>query len=82
MPKTTVKIKKLPTLVLANDYHEFQFIQNTFEDVGLSLKVEELGFDYGGTFSYVGLVYAGKRPAKKRIDQLVAKEGISFEDDE
>jgi hypothetical protein len=69
----------LPTLVFARDYHEFSFMEDAYKQIGLKVKVEELGLDYDRG-DYVGLVFKGRAPAKAKIDALVKKFQVEFMD--
>jgi phage anti-repressor protein len=73
----TVKIKNLPALVFADDYHEFVDLNEQFHSIGLSLKTEELGFAENEG-SYVGIVYSGRYPSKAKIEALLKKFGVEL----
>lgn len=67
----------LPKLVRASDYHDFWFMQDTLNQIGLKLKVWILGLEEG-TGQYVGVVYSGRRPAKMKIEALLSKKKIEL----
>ena len=69
----------LPTLVFARDYHEFSFMQDAYRQIGLKVKVEELGLN-DNTRDYVALVFKGRAPAPAKIDALLKKFDVVFED--
>lgn len=75
----TVKIKSLPALIFADDYHEFPDMNEQFKSIGLSLKVDELCFDYNEG-RYVGIVWTGRYPSKAKIAALIKKLGIEAEE--
>lgn len=77
MTQATVKIKEIPTLMFANDYHDFPYLSGELNRIGLSLKAEELGFD-DNRFQYVGIVYSGRMPSKAKIASLVKKYRVEF----
>jgi hypothetical protein len=79
MARAYVTIKELPTFIFVDDYHELEHIDEQFQCIGLSLRVDELGFDdYEGR--YVGIVYSGRFPSKTKIDTLIKKFGVKFMD--
>jgi len=57
---------KLPTIVVAADYHEFAHMENLLRRLTKSkrVKVEEIGLEDG---VYVGIVYTRKDKAYKNI---------------
>lgn len=80
MARATVSLRELPTLTFVADYHEFDMLTEQFEQIGLPLKVEEIGFDERNTLPYVGIVYAGKFPSKAKIADLLKKYDVKFMD--
>jgi hypothetical protein len=70
---------KLPTLVYARDYHDFDFMKDAYDQLKMNVKVEELGFD-DHSYEYVGLVFKGRRPSKAKIDALLKKFDVVFLD--
>ncbi len=68
---------KLPKLLFARDYHDFDFMDNAYGQLGLRLKIEELGLDVSRG-EYVGVVYSGRRPAKKKIEELLTSLHVEF----
>ena len=69
MAKTSLKIE-LPTIISVHDYHDFDYIEDTFEQIGLKLKVEEAGFY---DCQYIGIVYQKKdADFKKLLKQIKA----------
>lgn len=71
----TVKIRSLPTLMFANDYHEIVDMHEQFQCMGISLKVDEICFD-SAEGRYVGIVYSGRYPSKSKIEALIKKFGV------
>lgn len=69
---------KLPVLIEAMDYHDFPRIQQTYEEVGLNVIVDEVGFHEG---FYVGLVHAGKPEHNNLVEELTAYYDESLEDE-
>ena len=64
----------LPKLITVDDYHEFDSAKDLFKQIGLPVKVKEIGF-LGG--SYIGIVYEGKLTdpkVQKLINQVRAEE--------
>lgn len=47
----------LPQSIEVSDYHEFDSINDLFKQIGLKVKVKEIGF-YDGY--YTGIVYTGR----------------------
>lgn len=70
-------IKELPTLVFTQDYHDFDTMNDIFQKVGISLTVNELGFD-NNKCQYVDLVYSNEFPSDKEIEDLIAQYHIEF----
>lgn len=68
---------KLPKLVFARDYHDFDFFDHAYGQLGLKLKIEELGLD-DSRGVYVALVYSGRKPAKKVVDELLTALHVEF----
>lgn len=73
--------KKLPVIVESDDYHEFDFLQDTLNNFFASnwykINFEELGYCCG---KYLAIYYAGKKPIQKEIAKLLSK--TDFFDDE
>jgi hypothetical protein len=60
-----MKLKlELPQIIEVRDYHEFDEIEDTLNQLGISpkIKLKEVGFD---GYCYVGIAYAGNLKAKK-----------------
>ena len=69
MAKTSLKIE-LPTILFVNDYHDFDYVLDSFNQIGLKLKVEEAGFY---DCQYIGIVYQKKdADFKKLLKQIKA----------
>ena len=69
MKTTTVKAT-LPKLVVVRDYHEFDSVKETLNDIlDVRVKVKEIAFDG----DYIGVVYVDKLPTKQEIDKLLKK---------
>lgn len=56
MTKISLKMD-LPTTILVHDYHDFDYIEDSFRQMGLKLKIVEAGFY---DCLYVGIVYQKK----------------------
>jgi hypothetical protein len=65
----------LPRLVLTHDYHDFPTMEDAYKQIGLTLKVKEVGFD-GSRGKYVGIVYSGRRPSKSIVADLLKQKKI------
>jgi hypothetical protein len=59
----------LPCIVTADDYHEFDFINDAYSAIGVKVSVEEVGFDIS-TRQYVALVHTNKPEHKKVVEGL------------
>lgn len=72
----------LPNIVTAVDYHEFDYIVDTVNDLcnTKKIKIKEIGLVYlpHGP-EYVCVLYMGNVPDKQEIENLLAKKGIKIE---
>jgi hypothetical protein len=70
---------KLPSRVTVRDYHEFDSISETFKQIGLKVKVKEIGFAYG---DYIGIVYTGRLadPKNAVMVKSILKESIDADE--
>ena len=72
--KTTIEVN-LPQIITVTDYHEFDYIEETFKLIKKDFKCEEIGF-YGG--EYIGILYLKKdnefNKLKKQIEEDTQKE--------
>jgi hypothetical protein len=72
----------LPNIVTAVDYHEFDHIVDTVNDLcnTKKIKIKEIGLVYlpHGP-EYVCVLYMGNVPNKQEIENLLAKKGIKIE---
>jgi len=75
MTKVKVTIS-LPTIVEANDYHEFGAAEYFFEQIGLKVKVEEVGF----AGKYRAIVYKAKNAEYKKLKKALDKESQDWLD--
>ena len=77
MSKVTVT---LPRLVCVTDYHEFDQISDTINDLldKRVVRVKEIGFARGD--GYVGVVYTGRRPNAAQLKELCTKHKIDLEE--
>lgn len=68
-------ITNLPTLIDADDYHEFPEKERFLQQItgSKSVKVKEIGFDAP---RYIGVVYTGRMPGKTVINKLLEDKGI------
>lgn len=64
----------LPSLILCDDYHEFEDLEYQIRTIIKGFKVKELGCEAG---DYVGLAYVGKKPSEAVIQKLLDKESIT-----
>lgn len=68
----------LPALVFASDCSELHGFEYAYKAIGLKNKVCNLGLEQHG--EYVGLVYSGRYPSKKKIKALLEDFGVKFID--
>lgn len=70
---------QLPRLVTVDDYHEFPELSRHMIKMSnhRGVKVSEVGFDEDSGL-YVGVVYVGRKPSKRVIDQLAHIQRISW----
>lgn len=75
MNKVTVA---LPRLVCVSDYHEFDQISDTINNLldKKVVRVKEIGFAEG---EYVGVVYTGHQPNTTQLKELCTKNKITLE---
>ena len=68
---TELKLK-LPALVFADDYHEFDHIAYNMNYIvtGGKIRFHEIGCSWG---DYIGVAYTGRRPSKATIKEMVKK---------
>ena len=68
---------KIPFIIEAQDYHDLFFLRDSFNGIGMKIKMKELNMedygDYGLCKFYFGLFYQGKCPDKNEIKKLVKK---------
>jgi hypothetical protein len=70
----------LPTVVTADDYHEFFHLGAKFSELlGRTVSCKEIGFDYE-TQRYVGVVYPGLREPKRFIKSERKKLAVKAEE--
>lgn len=69
-------IVNLPAVISANDYHEFDQAEYFFRQIGLKVKVEEIGLGNGG--EYNAIVYKRKDAAYKKLKKLLEEEHDSW----
>lgn len=70
--KTKLQVKiELPAVLRVYDYHEFDQAESFYKEIGLKLKIDQIGVGYGG--SYLGIVYKTKdenfKLLKKQLDE-------------
>jgi len=80
------KPKEFPFLISVGDYHQFRIVQETLGLISPGVKVVEVGTMSKITQeikdlledlpSYLGIVYAGKRPSNKEIRDLLLRKEI------
>ena len=64
---------KLPKEIAVIDYHEFDSVGDYLRQIGLKVKVEEVGFNYH-TGKYIGMIFEKKTAeVKKAINALRKK---------
>lgn len=68
-------MEKYLNIVFAHDYHDFYTMEDAYKQIGLTLKIKEVGFD-GSRGKYVGIVYTGRRPSKSIVSALLKQKKI------
>jgi hypothetical protein len=72
-------VQKYLNIVFAYDYHDFSTMEDAYKQIGLTLKVKEVGFDaHHGR--YVGVVYTGRRPTKSIVTALLKNKKIFLDE--
>lgn len=66
----------LPIIIAYSDYHDIYFAHETLEQIIPGAKFEELGCSY----RYYALFYKGRKPAKAKIEELLAHKGLRLEE--
>jgi hypothetical protein len=63
----------LPTLIMVNDYHEFDPFEKNLKRIIPGVKVREISVknDDDVFLYYVGIVYIRRKPSKKVIEELI-----------
>ena len=74
----------LPKIVKVGDYHEFDSMADTLNELiekGFpKVKAEELG--YSRSKGYIGVLYVGLKPSKAVIKQMLEESKIKLDEDE
>lgn len=69
--KTQISIE-VPFIITASDYHEFKFLLETFNSIGMKVKMKELSpEDLGLEYGYFAIYYRTKLPEKEEFKELV-----------
>ena len=65
MEKTKLEIE-LPVLITAEDYHDFEHMQNLFRVLNEKIHVDEIGFGDG---VYHGVIHTGSNADQEFIEE-------------
>jgi hypothetical protein len=65
--------KKLPVVVTADDYHDFDFIQSTLNSHFMNRNIKYIELGYALYAIYLAVFYVGKKPTKNAMVKLLAK---------
>lgn len=77
MSKTTLTlIKRIPRLLFAEQRHDFDLVRQTFKQIGLRVKIEEVGYDERSGL-YVALAY-NKYVRNSEIRDLMKKHRVKL----
>lgn len=68
IPTTSIVSLLLPQLIFVDDYHEFHHLENIFQELGLQVLVEEIGFV---DTQYVGVIHTNTEEERATVQQLI-----------
>lgn len=65
---------KIPFVIKADDYHEFNYLLDIFNGIGMKLKMKELSpEDFGIDHGYFAVYYRSKCPTQEILKDLMKK---------
>lgn len=64
------KTLKLPVIVEADDYHDFDYVVRLLKQFGVKLKFHEIGC----AGLYYAVFYEGKKPSNATLEKLLVKD--------
>ncbi len=68
----------LPTKIEASDYHEFSFYEKAYEEIGLPIKVDEIGVC---DQKYVAIVYSKKDKEYHKLKKQLQKDCDEYQNE-
>ena len=66
----------LPKLIEADDESDFEYLEGEFQKLDKRFRCDEIGFitrEYPGYSTYLGIVYTGRKPSRKKTKEIVSK---------